>query len=261
MKLFTVKIRVQGHDILLKIPEKSVFVPNLMSYFSAARMHVRPGEIFCDVGTGSGLHAILAVKLGAKLSYGVDISPTVLPFARANARLNGVERACRFFAGSLVKPLVDRKIRVDAMIYNAPQFPGTAMDPSLPGRLKQSVNGGPGGGDLNVRFLKSARRALAPHGRIYNPMVGWAQPELTRKAMAEGGYRIHEVARVHVPSWGRGNLTREWLLERPGRHVFRYRHPAGRDTTAHLFELRLDGARAVAPKKTNVVSVDFRALR
>lgn len=260
MKTFTVRARVQGQQLVLRIPEKSVFVPNLMSWFSAAQMYIRPGEVFADIGTGSGLHVILAAKLGAKVAYGVDISPTVVRCARANARLNGVERRCRFLCGSLVEPLVERGLRVDAMIYNAPQFPGMAVDKKLPGRLKQSVDGGPGGGDLNVRFLKAAKRALAPSGRIYNPMVGWAQPELTRRAMKDQAYDAHEISRVHVPPWGRGNLTREWLLEHPGRHSFRYRWPAGKDTLAQMWELRGDGGRPAAPELPNSVDVDFEIV-
>jgi len=259
MKTFTVRARVQGQELKLKIPEKSVFVPNLMSWFSAAQMTIVPGETFADIGTGSGLHVILAAKLGAKTAYGVDISPTVVRNARVNARLNGVERLCRFMSGSLVDPLVERGIKVDVMIYNAPQFPGMAVDKKLPGRLKESVDGGPGGGSLNVRFLKGAKRALAPHGRIYNPMVGWAQPELTRRAMKDFRYGVHEISRVQVPPWGRGNLTREWLLERPGKHRFDYRWPKGADTQAQMFELRVDGGKPVARELRNVVDVAFTA--
>ena len=258
MRVFTLRCRVQGKTITLRIHRHSLFVPNLMSWFSAARMHVFPGETFCDVGVGSGLHAILAAKLGARRVYGVDINPVALRFARANARLNGVGGVCSFLRGSLVEPLIARRLRVDAMIYNAPQFPGRSVDPALPEGLRRSVDGGPGGGDMNARFLSSAWRALAPHGRIYNPVVGWSQPELTRRAIKEGGYDKRELARVHVPVWGRGNHTRAWLLQRPGRHVFRLRSPAARAATARIYELRIDGRPAVTPRKSNAAEVDFR---
>lgn len=250
--------RVQGRRIELKLHATDVFVPNLMSWFSAAQMHVRAGESFLDVGCGSGLHAILAAKLGARVSYGTDINPAALRLARENARLNGVSRVCRFLPGSLVEPLARRGLRVDAMIYNAPHFPGALVDPSLPRRLVASVSGGAKGGDLNARFLRQAHRALAEGGRVYNPVVAWSNPAVSRRAMKEAGYAIHAIAAVHVPAWGRGNNTRAKLLAEPGRHVFAYRWPAGRDTAASLQELRLDALPPVARRKPGRVEIDFR---
>lgn len=258
MSALSVRARVQGKPLTLRLHPTDVFVPNLMSWFSAAQMHVRPGEVFLDVGTGSGLHAILAVKLGARLAYGTDVNPAALRLARENARLNGVGRACRFLEGSLVEPLVRRGLRVDAMIYNAPHFPARRVDPALPSRLVASVSGGAKGGDLNARFLREAPAALAPGGRIYNPVVAWADPAVSRRAVKKGGYAAHELATVHVPEWGRGNNTRAWLLERPGRHRFVFRHKPGRDTRAALQELRLDRLPPVAARKSSRVEVDFR---
>jgi methylase of polypeptide subunit release factors len=259
--VFRIRAAVQGRKIDLLVHATDLFVPNLMSWFSAAQMHVRKGDVFLDVGVGSGLHAILAAKLGARRVYGTDINPTALRFARENARRNGVAGICRFLRGSLVAPLVERGIRVDAMIYNAPQFPGLAVDPNLPPKLRRSVDGGPAGGDLNSRFLAQARRALAPGGRIYNPIVGWANPDASWRAIRRTGYEVHEVARVHVPPWGRGNNTRQRLVGRPGKHVFAFRHSAGKDTTALLLELRQDGQPAAGRRKPLTVTVDFRKLR
>ncbi|MEE9614018.1 MAG: 50S ribosomal protein L11 methyltransferase [Thermodesulfobacteriota bacterium] len=44
-----------------------------------------------DVGTGSGILAIAAKKLGAKSAIGIDIDPEALKVARKNARLNNVK--------------------------------------------------------------------------------------------------------------------------------------------------------------------------
>ncbi len=48
-----------------------------------------------DIGTGSGLLAIAAVKLGYKPVEAYDFDPDSVRVARANARLNGVARALR----------------------------------------------------------------------------------------------------------------------------------------------------------------------
>jgi release factor glutamine methyltransferase len=253
-----VRARVQGVTIDLRLHRADVFVPNLMSWFSAAQMRVRPGDVFLDVGTGSGLHAILAAKLGARLAYGTDVNPAALRLARENARRNGVARACRFLLGSLVDPLVARGIKADAIVYNAPHFPGRLVDPALPKRLISSVDGGAAGGDLNARFLAAAPRALAPGGRVYNPVVAWSDPATSRRAVARVGYRAAVLARAHIPAWGRGNRTRDRLLARPGRHVFAYRHGPCGDGAARIEELTLGPARPRPSARTSRVEIDFR---
>lgn len=228
---------VQGRSLILRLHPTDVFVPNLMSWFSAAQMRVRPDDAFLDVGTGAGLHAILAAKLGARRVYATDINPVALRLARENARRNGVDRLCRFMLGSLTEPLFARGTRVDAMVYNAPHFPGNLIDPGLPKRLISSVNGGAAGGDLNARFLLEAPRALAPGGRIYNPVVAWADPATSRRAITKAGYKAAALAHVHIPVWGRGNNTRDWLLTHPGLHVFAFGYGPSRNSAASIEEL------------------------
>ena len=49
-----------------------------------------PGDVVVDVGTGSGILAIAAVKLGAARVYAFDRDPQAGPPAAANVRRNGV---------------------------------------------------------------------------------------------------------------------------------------------------------------------------
>jgi len=55
-----------------------------------------------DVGTGTGVLAILAALCGAPRAVGVDIDAASIRAARANARLNRVSRRCHFAHRSLV---------------------------------------------------------------------------------------------------------------------------------------------------------------
>ncbi|OUM95991.1 MAG: ribosomal protein L11 methyltransferase [Thermobacillus sp. ZCTH02-B1] len=52
---------------------------------------IRGGEEVIDVGTGSGILAIGAAKLGARSVLALDLDPVAVASARANAALNGLE--------------------------------------------------------------------------------------------------------------------------------------------------------------------------
>lgn len=52
---------------------------------------VRPGMRVADIGTGSGILGIAAVKLGASYVIGTDVDPLAVQIARVNADVNGVE--------------------------------------------------------------------------------------------------------------------------------------------------------------------------
>jgi len=64
--------------------------------------HLRPGADVMDVGTGSGILAIAAARLGAKTVLAVDIDPDAVKTAAENVRQNGVERCVRVVKGDLV---------------------------------------------------------------------------------------------------------------------------------------------------------------
>ena len=71
------------------------FAPvELMTTPPAAKLvkfaHVQPGERVLDVACGTGVVAVTAARLGAKVS-GLDLTPSLLERARENARIAGVE--------------------------------------------------------------------------------------------------------------------------------------------------------------------------
>jgi ribosomal protein L11 methyltransferase len=52
--------------------------------------HLRPGDRCLDVGTGSGVLAIAAVRLGAARVQAIDIDPKAVQNARQNLVRNGI---------------------------------------------------------------------------------------------------------------------------------------------------------------------------
>ncbi len=99
--------------------------------------YVVPGRPVLDLGCGSGILAVAALRLGASHATGVDIDPKAVDVAYENAALNGLGRdRCRFLAGnvltdqSLVEelaqvqaPLVLANIVADVIIPLAPVVP------------------------------------------------------------------------------------------------------------------------------------------
>ena len=69
---------------------------------------VRCGKIearrsFLDIGTGSGILAIAAAKLGYSPVYAFDFDPEAVRVARANARANGVHKKLRIVRKDVTK--------------------------------------------------------------------------------------------------------------------------------------------------------------
>lgn len=64
--------------------------PSTRLCIAALEEHVRPGDAVLDLGTGSGVLAIAAYKLGAVAVLATDIDPIAVDVARENALRNGV---------------------------------------------------------------------------------------------------------------------------------------------------------------------------
>jgi len=74
-----------------------------------------------DVGTGSGILALVALTLGAKDAIGIDNDPDVIDVAKENAERNGMEKKVTFSATPLAKVkgkfgLVLANIEADVLI-------------------------------------------------------------------------------------------------------------------------------------------------
>lgn len=266
LSFYELLLRARGVSLTLRIHPEKMFVPNLVSLLSAAVMRVEPGDIFCDVCSGSGLHAIMAAKLGARQAYGVDVNPVAVEFASLNARLNGVGDRCRFFQGDLVAPLAQKKIKADCLTFTGPQCPSTYADRPIAPELQTAVNGGPDGSAVNVRFVREVKTVLAEGGRFYQPTAAWARPSSSLLALREEGYAFRPVFRTSVPVWGRGNNSRDWFLRHPGSRRLAFDYPeqaAGR--TRILEACRPQAGRRFAPlsseSRERFIEVDFNVRR
>lgn len=67
----------------------------------ALEERVRPGQSILDLGTGSGILAIAAARLGAGSVVALDTDAVAVQAARANAAANGVQETVRVDQGTL----------------------------------------------------------------------------------------------------------------------------------------------------------------
>jgi len=65
--------------------------PTTMSSLLMIEKYLRPGDVLIDVGCGSGVLGIGALRLGALRAIGMDINPSCVLVSQENARLNHVE--------------------------------------------------------------------------------------------------------------------------------------------------------------------------
>lgn len=78
--------------------------------------HLRGGETVCDVGTGSGILAVAAALLGARLVVAVDIDKVAVRTARENVARNGVADRVTVQQGDLLDNLAG--VKADLVVAN-----------------------------------------------------------------------------------------------------------------------------------------------
>jgi ribosomal protein L11 methyltransferase len=110
----------QADDIVLELDPCMAFGtglhPTTQMCLLALEKYVRGGERVLDLGTGSGILAIAAVKLGAAACLAMDIDPVAVEAARANVSANQVSDRVQVEQGSLAQ------ISKDALCNDGPEF-------------------------------------------------------------------------------------------------------------------------------------------
>lgn len=94
-----------GHDLVIEIDPGMAFGsgthPSTRLCLELLEETVRPGDRVLDWGTGSGILAIGAARLGAREVVAVDLDPAAARVAADNARLNGYEDIIQAATGSI----------------------------------------------------------------------------------------------------------------------------------------------------------------
>ncbi|HYJ24719.1 MAG TPA: 50S ribosomal protein L11 methyltransferase [Acidimicrobiia bacterium] len=160
---FQWKGRLGPLDLILG---EHTFAPTTISTLVADTMDVKEGDVVIDVGTGTGVLAIIAAKLGASRVLAIDNSPEVEVVGRANAEAHGVADRIEFHQGDLFDPL-DEDVDADVIIGDVSGVPDSLAEVS--GWFPDGKGGGPRGSELPIRMLREAVRRLRPGGRVFLP--------------------------------------------------------------------------------------------
>ncbi len=94
---------------------------------------IKPNCQIADIGTGSGILAIAAVKLGAKHVDAIEIDETAIPVAENNFSTNSVEGCISLFQGDGIKSLTGK---YDIIVGNILTKVVIPIIPYCPSRLK-----------------------------------------------------------------------------------------------------------------------------
>lgn len=127
-------------------------LPRVRAMGNALRQAVRPGDVVLDIGTGSGLLAMLACQYGAGKVYAVERGH-IIEVARQLARHHGLEGDIEFIAGHSSK--VEIPQQVDLVV--AELIGDFGLDEGI----------WPVFGDARRRFLKPGGRLLPDELALY----------------------------------------------------------------------------------------------
>jgi release factor glutamine methyltransferase len=173
------------------------FVPRLTSEWLAKsaikRLRPRRSPVHVDLATGIGPVAIgsaRAVKTAEV--HGVDIMPTAVKEARANAKKLGV-RNVSFHRGNMFGPLPKRlKGRVDVITIHPPYVPRSELK-DLPLEIKKYedtrtlTDGSSDGLELTRRVIDEGREWLGPKGWVLIEIVP-SEWKRVRPLFKDAGY-------------------------------------------------------------------------
>ena len=97
---------------------------------------MKPGDTVFDIGTGTGILAIAAAKLGASRVTAVDFDAVAVKQAAVNAKLNGVEERLTI-ANSDLLAAIPQGEQADVVVANLVTNAVLALLPTLPPYLKE----------------------------------------------------------------------------------------------------------------------------
>jgi ribosomal protein L11 methyltransferase len=148
----------------------------------ALEQAVQEGDDVIDVGTGSGILAITAIRLGARHVLALDLDPVAVSSARENASLNGLSERITIRQSDLLQVL-------DPVAMNGDFGSLTGLGARFPVRVVVANILS----EIIVMFIDDVYRALAIGGKYVVSGVIAEKREMVEQALVASGFAIEEV--------------------------------------------------------------------
>lgn len=147
---------------------------------------VQPGDDVIDVGTGSGVLAIAAAKLGANHVLALDLDPVAVSSASENTKLNGMEDRITVKLSDLLQVLNEAKAEQSGQASDASTG---SLGVKLPVRVVVANILA----EIIVLFVKDVYDVLESGGKYVVSGVIASKRELVEAKLVETGFTIDEV--------------------------------------------------------------------
>lgn len=159
----------------------NVYQPEDDSYLmqTCVKKFVKPGMKVLDMGTGSGIQAETAFKLGAVV-HAVDKNPLAIKIVKNKLPKTEVYESDLFSN-------IEEKF--DLIIFNAPYLPNNKKDPDM------ALDAGPEGYEIIIKFLEEAKDYLEIGGKILLLFSSLSNKNIIEKA-AKKDYVFEEIMQL-----------------------------------------------------------------
>ena len=106
-------VETSESDILIHLDPGMAFGtghhPTTRTCMEILERDTKPGDRILDVGCGSGILSVVAVKVGATSALGLEIDPVAARAGEENVRINGIEDKVQIVQGTLPSPLAEAR--------------------------------------------------------------------------------------------------------------------------------------------------------
>ena len=177
-------------DVLVPRPETETVVEGALDFVGRSGLRLEKLRIL-DIGTGSGaLLLALLQELPNATATGTDVSTDALNVAQANAAHCNFESRCDFVTCDIAE---DVQGSFDLIVSNPPYIPHDEINALAP-EVKDhdpevALDGGPDGLAAYRAIAASAKRLLAPGGRMFVEL-GIGQEAAVRELFTKAGLDV-----------------------------------------------------------------------
>ncbi|MDI9623388.1 MAG: class I SAM-dependent methyltransferase [Methanothermobacter sp.] len=166
---------------------ENVYAPAEDTFLLADNLKVKEGDEVLEIGTGTGLVAIVAAEKGNVTA--TDINPYAIECATKNAKINDAK--IRILQGDLFEPVKGEKF--DVILFNAPYLPSS--DEDLTGKIiDKAWDGGEDGRTIIDRFINKVKNHLKKGGRIQMVQSSLSNIEETIEKLENMGFHVEITA-------------------------------------------------------------------